>query len=80
MKVDNGMSWNGLAPGTGISQTQETLYLLSRNSFWKRPRFGNTGVIITIGYQGFREQYVKELVEGWVKEAETLESNMLRFG
>ena len=80
-------SWDELeriGPGYGYLPNARKTVLIVKKQFLEeaKARFGNTGVIITtggqrhlgavVGSQCFREQYVKELVEGWVKEVETL--------
>ena len=80
-------SWDELeriGPGYGYLPNARKTVLIVNKQFVEeaKARFGNAGVIITtegqrhlgavVGSQCFREQYVKELVEGWVKEVETL--------
>ena len=73
-----------IGPGYGYFPNARKTVLIVKEQFLDvaKARFGNTGVIITtegqrhlgaaIGSQAFREQYVTDLVEGWVKEVETL--------
>ena len=73
-----------IGPGHEYLPNARKTVLIVKKQFLEeaKARFGNTGVIITtegqrhlgavVGSQCFREQYVKELVEGWVKEVETL--------
>ena len=73
-----------LGPGYGYFPNARKTVLIVKEQFLDEAKrqFGETGVIVTregqrhlgavIGSLSFREQYVSELVDGWVKEVETL--------
>ena len=73
-----------IGPVYGYFPNARKTVFIVKEQFYEEAKewFGKTGVIISregqihlgavIGSQGFKEQYVQDLVDGWVKEVETL--------